>query len=717
MEKKNGKINKIIKSSGCKITFQEYNGYNMLIDICNQYSAKALEGLAMLEDEIPAELSFYIPESFHKRIIGVGGKNIQRIMKKFGVYVKFSNAEEFKELGGYFENNDNVIARTPSKNSANLESLKQAILELVNPNKEKKDITINTRIPRQFHSYVTGKNAYNINNIEKEYKVKINFPEKESGSTDIEIVGGELQVNKARYALQELIPEVYDIHINNTSIVKNIINSEEFNENIISQLNKYDMKLFYYLPETNDNESECTIILQYKKGSPDFEKAKKLVKDYFIVNIDSTNIYHISRVNSYSSLNSQRKSIESLSSLVNMNTNQVSTLPSSIGSSINSNSISQNQVNLFGEISNKIPSRIIEDEKNDDKVPTSLASMDSKITYSDYSLFDNNVIYSFELPFKNTRAVGSAPNLRTFFDDNVIIGNSNLQRSQSDINNDLPLPEQAINKDNDSNLWNKQNQPRYNGIPIYSQTSLENPQSIFSQSPDRFIPAAPGSGIPMMTNKHQEQTTEHEHDEHFRQENKQRKPSPLRNSTSTDIVLDDEESETEVLSEKMMQQLITSNGNESSDMQQISYILISIGLQRYIPKFVEQEIDYKTFITLTDNDLKEIGIMTLGSRKKILSTIEELHNSMNSNSRSPIPSLQAQIDTNASIINNKLNPSLLSIQNPMSTMANPLSIGQGLTQSQAPHIPLPFIPQSNSIGPSHLASITSKSTNSNVISH
>jgi len=47
--KKNGKINKIIKSSACKITFQEYNGYNMLIDLCNQYSTKALEGLAMLE--------------------------------------------------------------------------------------------------------------------------------------------------------------------------------------------------------------------------------------------------------------------------------------------------------------------------------------------------------------------------------------------------------------------------------------------------------------------------------------------------------------------------------------------------------------------------------------------------------------------------------------------------------------------------------------------
>jgi len=711
--KKNGKINKIIKSSACKITFQEYNGYNMLIDLCNQYSTKALEGLSMLEDEIPAELSFYIPESFHKRIIGVGGKNIQRIMKKFGVYVKFSNAEEFKELGGYFENNDNVIARTPSKNSANLESLKQAILELVNPNKEKKDITITTRIPRQFHSYVAGKNAYNISNIEKEFKVKISLPEKESGSTNIEITGGEPQVNKARYALQELIPEVYDIHISNVNAVRDIINSEEFNENIINQLEKYDMKLLYYLPEVNDNDNECTLILQYKKGSPDFENARKLVKDYFADNTDSADIYHISRVNSYSSLSSQRKSTDNLSTLVNIS-NQTSH-PSTIGSAINTNPISQNQINPFGEISSKIPGKIIDEDK-DDKPPTSLGSMDSKVTYSDYSLFDNNVIYSFELPFKNTRAVGSAPNLRTFFDDNVIIGNSNLQRSQSDINNDLPIPEQGISQDNDSNIWNKQAQPRYNGIPMYSQTSIENPQGIFAQTSDHFM-QAPGSGIPVMTSKHQDQTAELEQDDHFRTDNKLRKPSPLRNATSTDVMLDDEESETEMISEKMMEQII-SDGNESSDIQQISYILMSIGLQHYIPKFVEQEIDYKTFITLTDNDLKEIGIITLGSRKKILSAIEELHGSMNSNSRSPIPTLQAKIDSNSSLMNsNKLNPPILPIQNPMNSMNNPLSMGQGLNQSQAPHIPIPFMSQSSSIGTSHLAPISQKSNNSNVLSH
>ncbi len=80
---------------------------------------------------MPAEISFFVPEAYHKRIIGVGGKNIQRIMKKYGVYVKFSNAEEFASLGGYFENIDNVIARTPAKNSENLDQLKESIAELI----------------------------------------------------------------------------------------------------------------------------------------------------------------------------------------------------------------------------------------------------------------------------------------------------------------------------------------------------------------------------------------------------------------------------------------------------------------------------------------------------------------------------------------------------------------------------------------------------------
>jgi len=36
-----------------------------------------LLGLNMLQEELPAEVSFHVPEVYHKRIIGVGGKNIQ----------------------------------------------------------------------------------------------------------------------------------------------------------------------------------------------------------------------------------------------------------------------------------------------------------------------------------------------------------------------------------------------------------------------------------------------------------------------------------------------------------------------------------------------------------------------------------------------------------------------------------------------------------------
>ena len=54
-------------------------------------------------------------------------------MKKYGVYVKFSNAEEFAAMGGNNDNDDNVVARTPAKNAINLDNLKQSVMELVNP--------------------------------------------------------------------------------------------------------------------------------------------------------------------------------------------------------------------------------------------------------------------------------------------------------------------------------------------------------------------------------------------------------------------------------------------------------------------------------------------------------------------------------------------------------------------------------------------------------
>lgn len=90
-------------------------------------------GLSMVEQEMPASISFHVPDQYHKRIIGIGGQHIQRIMKKHSVFVKFSNA---MDRGGMSREDDdikvdNVICRTPARNAQNLDAVKNEILEMV----------------------------------------------------------------------------------------------------------------------------------------------------------------------------------------------------------------------------------------------------------------------------------------------------------------------------------------------------------------------------------------------------------------------------------------------------------------------------------------------------------------------------------------------------------------------------------------------------------
>ena len=118
------------------------------------------QGLTLVEQEMPASISFHVPDQYHKRIIGIGGQHIQRIMKKHSVFVKFSNAmdrgkknscareepfplawldQEMADndtLGGMGRedddiNVDNVICRTPARNAQNLDAVKNEILEMV----------------------------------------------------------------------------------------------------------------------------------------------------------------------------------------------------------------------------------------------------------------------------------------------------------------------------------------------------------------------------------------------------------------------------------------------------------------------------------------------------------------------------------------------------------------------------------------------------------
>jgi predicted PilT family ATPase len=90
--KKNGKINKIMGHSNVQIMFDNFGEYNFNIEVIAQSYDSLKQGLALVEQEMPASISFHVPDQYHKRIIGIGGQHIQRIMKKHSVFVKFSNA-------------------------------------------------------------------------------------------------------------------------------------------------------------------------------------------------------------------------------------------------------------------------------------------------------------------------------------------------------------------------------------------------------------------------------------------------------------------------------------------------------------------------------------------------------------------------------------------------------------------------------------------------
>ncbi|XP_062320261.1 protein bicaudal C homolog 1-B-like [Osmerus eperlanus] len=71
-----------------------------------------------------------------------------------------------------------------------------------------------------------------------------------------------------------------------------------------------------------------------------------------------------------------------------------------------------------------------------------------------------------------------------------------------------------------------------------------------------------------------------------------------------------------------------SNGcslNSSFKGSELPELFSKLGLGKYTDVFQQQEIDLQTFLSLTDQDLKELGITTFGARRKMLLAISELN--------------------------------------------------------------------------------------------
>ncbi|KAF9913752.1 hypothetical protein BX616_009645 [Lobosporangium transversale] len=248
--KKNGKINRIMKATGAKIKFDQCNEYNFYVDLSSGIAVKAMEALVLLQEELPAEISFFVPEAYHKRIIGVGGKNIQRIMKKYGVYVKFSNSEEFATLGGYFDNLDNVVARTPSKNAINLENLKQGVMEFVNA-KDKDFVSHRLLIPKQQHLPLLCSQAVALREIYEATNATILFPARETGSDIVVVFGPESLIQQAITMLLSMVNERYALSVKSSDAMYAVLALPEFKSQVVDEMKRaWNMTLI--IPQNNN---------------------------------------------------------------------------------------------------------------------------------------------------------------------------------------------------------------------------------------------------------------------------------------------------------------------------------------------------------------------------------------------------------------------------------------------------------------------------------
>ena len=81
--------------------------------------------------------------------------------------------------------------------------------------------------------------------------------------------------------------------------------------------------------------------------------------------------------------------------------------------------------------------------------------------------------------------------------------------------------------------------------------------------------------------------------------------------------------------------LTTPTGKEPME---IASWLTSLGLERYLPAFEENEIDLSVLPRLTADDLKDMGVVVVGHRRKLLEAIAEL--------KSPSPPHETPVRTN-----------------------------------------------------------------------
>lgn len=320
--KKNGKILKVLGqiNEQLVIKFLNYNEYQFIIDLVVEQAVtlnSLLYLIELIENELPSELKFNVPEIFHKSIIGNGGLIIQSIMKKYNVYIKFSSQnQQHNETFFNFKRFNNVLIKCPSKNRNNIALVKQEIDNLVynccenNLNYKFLNKNLNNSIyttvkfnllRSHYLLMVNNFKLSNLNNLEIEYQSYINWPnsyeEFNSNIKSVDIKGSDIKLKFFINNLISLLPKNYKFVLSHGLNVGSVLNSQKFTDEIVTNFKiNYDIELLVFNNEIwlsyVDSSHLETALERLDKflASNKVPVVEKLEFDYNPLEIDINNI-------------------------------------------------------------------------------------------------------------------------------------------------------------------------------------------------------------------------------------------------------------------------------------------------------------------------------------------------------------------------------------------------------------------------------------------
>lgn len=265
--KKNGKILRIMNTASVWIKLLPFNEFNFYVDIYSEYPPEATNGLKLLEDELPSQTEFYIPETYHKRVIGAGGSTVQGIMRKYNVFVKFSGSHDINPNGFAYLKSPNVLIRCPAKNSKEIAPAKEELLDTVLDRSQEHGTTF-VKLTRSHMRILLNSHLEFVSEIESKTNTIVELPEEseyENYQQKLLIRGYMDSSDGAARLVKTKLPEDYEFKVAQSSKFHELVNenSGDFYQRIVLPF-KLALKietLVNYEPEHTSEEAPYHQIL------------------------------------------------------------------------------------------------------------------------------------------------------------------------------------------------------------------------------------------------------------------------------------------------------------------------------------------------------------------------------------------------------------------------------------------------------------------------